>query len=323
MIRSFIYFFIYLLSVSYQLFTFENIDKRNFVKNRLASMQIKDKEELLFFFEEIIINDAFGYTLTGDKPMSFTTYSTNSKDILRDPSCAFLTQGEALWKQYSALFPSKNFVFKFQTFPTDDNHQIFLINRKAVIAVVEKNLDLFRQILGNTTTPDKLLEELESNDRKIQEVLKHHEGLFGILLGFGRNNAMAFQKRDENIQTIQALLLHPVHIPEEKVSIIEEKWPFFLDWRINSSICIRTEGDPNKTLENTIDEFIALQKELGGFNKSQNSLAFVNIPGFMALQNNEETKELFMKYSEIQRTMTIAYSYGDFLEVTLCKIIEE
>lgn len=127
-------------------------------------MPKKDKEGLCDFVEELVVHDSFGYTIFGDKPISFTTYlDSGLSDAMHFP---FLTliNGLELWDTYSTLFPSKNFVFKQEYSQRHCSYQVYLINRKAALKAIENNLDVFQQILGSTVTPKALLAEIERQD---------------------------------------------------------------------------------------------------------------------------------------------------------------
>jgi hypothetical protein len=288
------------------------------IPERLISIPNNEKKALSRFFEDIIFKSSFGYTLFGNKPISFTAYETN-KGILQtsDYSFLILERGEELWKKYAIVFPSSNFVFKFQAYK--GRHEIFLINRKAVLEIVTKHLDVFKKILGYEFVPEKLLQDLECPDTNILEVLHRHEGLFGILLGYGQNNAFAFQRKYDVIASLQNMLLHPLQLSQDQEAMLGENFLFFVTEK-HSSIHEDNSKLSLTVYKNLFDEFLLLKKELRGSNENRNPLDFFHLPSFMVRADDPETLFLLEKYKNVRREMTYAYSQGNFLEVTLCKI---
>src|SRR5207245_9706023 len=48
-----------------------------------------------------------------------------------------------------------------------------------------------------TLTAQGLLQQIENDPRPVFEICNNHEGLYGILLGFGRVNSLLFHRWDE------------------------------------------------------------------------------------------------------------------------------
>lgn len=294
----------------------EASDKINVIKE-LQGIPEKDKEGLSDFFEELIIQQgSFGYTVFGDKPISSAPYSIPGTLTARHLFFPTLINGLELWDTYSILFPSKNFVFKRD----HSIQQLYLINRKATLKAIEDNLDLFQQILGPEISPKTLLAEIEQNDSIIRDVLQGHEGLFGILLGFGRENSLTFQRREEVADAIYKKLIHPIQLSEEQVSAIQKYSNWFSGSRSKK---VWSEELLEASLDDLIEIFSAYRKEFCGFNKEYDFLLSVRLPDFAAVQNTPETNELFEKYTKTQVTLANIYAKGTILEETLCSIVTE
>jgi hypothetical protein len=237
----------------------------------LASVPDNERKELSRFFEEIIFKDSFGYTIFGDKPISFATYNVGKYIRHSDNySSLIIERGEELWRKYAAILQSKNFVFKFQSFANIGRHEIYLINKKAVQEIAMKHLESFKKILGNDFTPEKLIQELECPATKIQDILHEHEGLFGILLGYGYKNAFAFQRKYELIASIQNILLHPLHLSTDQENILNENFIFFVTEKHS---IVRKDNIINSPsiYNNLFSEYLLLKEESRNFGDEQNN----------------------------------------------------
>ncbi len=73
---------------------------------------------------------------------------------------------------------------------------IFLVNKEAFRHTVSNHLSLFKKAINESITADKLLNELEKEESDLLDVLYHNKALLGILLGFGKQNARLFSKRE-------------------------------------------------------------------------------------------------------------------------------
>lgn len=292
------------------------------IEGYLASITSDEKKELSAFFEEIILKDSFGYTIFGDKPISFAAYNTATYiDNFDDCSFLVLERGGEIWKKYADLFPNSNFIFKFESFVKDGRQEIYLINKKAVYSVVSDHIEIFKKNLGDDDfSPEKLLLALENKDTTIQGILHDNEGLFGILLGFGYKNSFAFQRKYEVISAIQYMLLHPLSLPLGNEAMLQEHF-LLLTMRMPASSSVKYENITISTCESLFNEFLTLKKELKSFHDKQSSLELFSLPSFMALSNDSETQVLLENYTKTRREMTRAYSHGNFLEVTLCAMI--
>ena len=95
--------------------------------SQLQKMPEDDKELLSLFFEALIRLDTFGYTIFGDKPISWTVYTSNPRGNFIFPMGAVYYRGGELWNKYLPSFYIKNFVFKLEH--TGDVYEIVLINK--------------------------------------------------------------------------------------------------------------------------------------------------------------------------------------------------
>lgn len=185
--ESFVKIFIRCLFLSFPLtgWSHQNIDK----------IPLEDRERLERLFDYLIQNSSIGYTLCGEKPVSIENTFLLGKIppehfIVTFNEChayGILCRGGDAWDRYSHLFSSKNFVLRY----ISDENMFALINIKATRKVIEENLDLFQKYTNSKQTAQEFLNEVCFP--KDKEYLGYYnESLLGILLGYGRNNAVAF-----------------------------------------------------------------------------------------------------------------------------------
>jgi hypothetical protein len=247
-----------------------------------------------------------GYCLFGSKPMAVIGYDdpleeiNDVNDLLDDGYGSFhsdnlkIYRGWKLWQKYQHLFPMSNYAFVKSKNFTENNHTLLvLINKEEFKEVIQNHLGDFQEILGDKVTPELLLEKaLRSNDI-FGDVLKHHQGLIGTVLGFGRHNAWLFHKRAEISSLLGEVgpLLGPPSNCIKKLATLTSQ---------------RDLDTLNQRLQSFDDRGIL----------SFNPL-MISLPGFAADPNASETKALKAKYEKQYRQIIRRYQKGDFLEITL------
>lgn len=295
------------------------VTDRECIQASLKRMPDFDRQRLSNFLEELVVNHQFGYTIFGDKPASFAGYFF---DLPREVSFLkrsylILQRGKHVWQKYGSTFQLKNFIFKFQTDYDKGWTCIYLINKKNFSIIVNEHIDLFRQILGQNVTDQSLLEEISKDDTKIEDILIHNEALKGIILGYGIKNSFLFQRREEIIHILHKSFSLPMSTPEIANSLSK-----------TDLMIINSDETREQTLDHHIDfttlvnEYLNIQNIFDNSLRDTQYLSYFRLPVFCADIDDPETKNLLEKYIETRRVLVQAYSHGDFLEVTLCKMVE-
>ncbi len=157
-----------------------------------------DRRQLTDWFRYLVASNHFGYTLFADKPIAYEAYCTCG---LAQGSFAPgypVECGWNVWQAYSHLFNSDHFLFvENEQYPECNIRALYLINIRAFIDVVSAHLPLFRSILGEETTPEKMLSEVVEGKSLLNDVLKGRRGLEGIIYGYGLNSPLLYQRREE------------------------------------------------------------------------------------------------------------------------------
>ncbi len=252
------------------------------VQEKIRKLSEHDKKILERFFEEIVINHSFGYTLFGEKPMSLAGCFTNlpyyQSSVLRQ-SYATLLAGMKTWKIHKEDLPTKNFLLKFQKLSQGGRFSIYLINKTATLKAIEKHIDFFCKVLKRDVTAEQLLMELCMQETTVEEVLHNHEGLKGILLGYGVRNALLYHRREEISESVDQ--------------------------------------------SSSADEYEKIQKCFERRHNYYQLLSPFPLPAFCYDIESSETSDLLETYAKTRRILIETYANKDFLEVTLCKIVEE
>ncbi len=159
----------------------------------LEQIPLQDRVSIRLFFDYVIYQTPSPFTLFGDKPMSgIACMKCMNPFYLSESSYNnSLPKYYEVWKKYAHLFPSKKYLFIEYYYPEMKNLYITLFNKKACIDTMNNHLSLFQEILGETFSSQELFNHIVSSS-DVPGTLKHHQGLYGLLFGFGKVNAFRF-----------------------------------------------------------------------------------------------------------------------------------
>lgn len=161
----------------------------------LLSLSIQEREILSEFMIALFAEDYFAYTLMGSKPTSWACYKKNNP---LKPSLFYNIQeiyyskfqlGWKIWSKYKNLFPKTIFWIE----PIDAEYfSILLVNKEKFNEVINQHKQEFENILDRKITDGfQLLQEAEDHNL-LHGILHSHQGLMGIILGYGRDNSWGF-----------------------------------------------------------------------------------------------------------------------------------
>ena len=92
--------------------------------------------------------------------------------------------------------------------------EITLINHQSFLKIVQENLLDFQQVIGEKVEAQQILEGYLSGAYFNQ--IRHHDGLLGILLGYGKINSWSYMNESQR----NLLGYFEDDTPEESVSIL-------------------------------------------------------------------------------------------------------
>lgn len=200
----------FILIIGFVLCIFPQIGYGGILQGFPKSIPKEDIDTLENFFAYMVSYECFGYVLFGDKPMSaggfdthFTLQNSLSEGAVKQRR---LYLGWKTWEKYASLFPSKKFILRISKNPISPSfYWIVLINKDACLKCIESNLKIFRAILGDSITPQSILDKLETTEDIFGNVLNQNDCLLGILFGYGTHNSIAFQKKIEKYKLTKAI----------------------------------------------------------------------------------------------------------------------
>ena len=247
------------------------------------------------YFAYLFCRAGFGYSLIGAKPLAIdldffpTPLSTNAV------------------KEPYILSNSRNFLFKITR--TNQNLRLtILIHKKKFLEVCNENKDLFQLILGRNFSSKKLLEEIETSERPLFEIIKNNETILGILLGFGRKNALLFSRMEEI--ALSSVNTFPIPFPSV----------YFSCFRQNRRLSIAPKQLNALSPFKTIDQekaWLDTHFNQGSFSPKDVSFLDLVFPVGFRVTDSRETKKLVSKYKKARRLLIKLFSNQNCLDVVL------
>lgn len=269
------------------------------LKTTLNWLTLKEQEDLKLFFHNLFAESELGYTLFGEKPMSFCALNTfcpnfSHRDFtykIYDEDAKPLFKGFSIWQKLSQGIKPNNYlliILAEKHYP----HFAILVNKRTFEKEFLKNIDLFQKYYGKNVTAEHILSNLESK-KNYKEIIKtplfHNDVLLGVMLGFGRHNAELFQRREE--------------LTKPKFSLT-----FFSLSRVFSS---------------NEEEVQYLWQHLQLTRNSPDFLLKVTGVGFVGDLDDPETHTLVKKYESLHNELIFIFDRHDWLEVILGKLLEK
>lgn len=248
------------------------------------------------FFRELFESTTAGYVLYGTKPLSLETYLTPAQEIpgTKEHYLSIKMQlAEKILPEIIATKTPKEYIFRFL------NNEFLIINRDRFIKSVKENLLLFQYKFGIGITPEKMLEKLLSEENDFQSLFQESIALQGILLGYGTQNAITYEKGVHLRKTIfsHANCLLPYNLPTYPTSTQE-----LLD-----------KMSQNPTWKQ-------IKNEIQDLSYKQNSPdSRLKIP-FSFHKNSDETRRLFDEYTKSQKIIECVLKSRNFSKQIIEKL---
>lgn len=199
------------------LFLFQafSIDKQ-FILNKTEGLTPDEKKYLTSFFKICFCSYEFGYTIFGEKPMSIDTLDLIRPSIedsaYKDDEwtiCEYRKkEGWEVWKKHFQDVPLDGFSLIF--YPAPNRSELiyfYIINHKNFLRIVEKNLEDFQKVLNRKITSNDILNEYKKGEGEIFNTIENHDGMLGILLGFGKENSFKFMNKEKLSPSVDPMSL--------------------------------------------------------------------------------------------------------------------
>jgi len=290
------------------IFIFLIFGLRASVHDRLQTIPEKDQIVLEQFFRFLLCENEFGYTLFGQKPISITI-TTFQPSLKQAAERMIFEKGWETWAHYRHLFPSDRFVLKRDIFGDNWNVTISLINKPLVYKQVVENLEIFQKFLG-ADSPETICQKICEGNQSIFDLAHPHpQALVGILLGYGKSNAINFQKESEIFEGLSRQL--PPLAPEK--TCLSPLGMEFLRAYSQKRYALKTKIPCLPSILKDLKEIFETRRIflIGNY-----GLEKFDSPKF-ACWENEETQELRKSYAKTRAILREVYKTGSILENTL------
>ncbi|MCB1115445.1 MAG: FKBP-type peptidyl-prolyl cis-trans isomerase [Chlamydiia bacterium] len=194
----------------------------------------KQSEELLtIFWKELFQTTSAGYAIYGEKPLYLGNFChpewlmPGSPEHQEANRCFLALQIlESYFKQNAhpanciLINRGKSFLYPYE---------FMIINKKSFYERINENASLFKYKFGWKTSPESVLEDLISTDNSFLTLLRKELALQGILLGYGAENAISYERNSPIFNSFTSA--DPVHpfkklppLPEEITEELEESY---------------------------------------------------------------------------------------------------
>lgn len=179
--------FIFLIAHFTPLFSFEE---------RLKNISLNEKVCMRKFFEYSIKEAHLGHVLLfNHKPMCLISLIV--KDKQKTFNDILYLKGWYAFRKNEAYFPHPNFLIIEEKCERSsmDVIDIYVINKKALVACLDTFESSFRQHLGEDFSKEDFLLKLEDK-KQLSSEIKNSQVLLGIMLGYGLESSIAYAKRN-------------------------------------------------------------------------------------------------------------------------------
>lgn len=175
-------------------------------KIQSLTISVKDKNRLYNFMRILFAEDSFAYVILGSKPMSWSEYLNPSPirswNLWYNSFSKYnrdMRLGWKTWLKYRYLFPSAP-IWSEVNSDSPNYVSILIVNNKRFKEVVAEYRKDFEMVLHRKMIDGATLLQEAKYKPLISTILKNHQALIGILLGYGRENSWQFFKSCENRQ---------------------------------------------------------------------------------------------------------------------------
>ncbi len=284
------------------------ISKQQSVTRKLQTLSANEKFFLEAFFRTLISTDNGSYVLYGNKPTSLMIYKEwQSYDL--QPVSAFPSgsdfspekKGFEIWQKYQHLFPLKTYTFvKIGSCFSDHMTAVFLIHNKRLFNILRQHFNDFHRIFPHFNSAEYLLNAMLTNPSVLQQICHKHDLLLGIILGFGKDNAALFERKNK----IEAFLFPQNFYPHQP----HLEKPFLRPIPCSAFATLEEELNAIETKSDGVIE---------GFDLPGIEWTLHCPLGFLVDKEKTDLSQLRAQLKQHLIKATLAYQKGNFLQVTL------
>ncbi len=161
----------------------------------IVRMPKRDANQLESFFRKILLPEGLAYTIAGLKPLSFTCFRTPRYSLLSYsiPNLR-IVRGWKTWRRYKHHFENDRVKFWIEESPWVKGIScLILADGEQCHRVIQENFSYFEGVLNHLSFD--LFKDVDQVPFFL-DTLKMDEGLIGILLGYGKENALLYHQNN-------------------------------------------------------------------------------------------------------------------------------
>ena len=295
----------------------------------------RDYEILAQFLKMGVLEEGYGYVLQGIKPVSIRNfYGLDEFPIAKDLKYAesefaktlLVKEVIPIWNRLCSH--QKNFVLKAVNLQSPGSIEPFweiqFINISALKRLINKNINLFRYVLGPAVHSEQIVEQIAYSDEELSNILHHDLVLEGIVLGFGTHNSLVGGRSETLLaQTISrdCAPFIPKHHLMKTMGLPPECYgSYFLAFNGGDDSCFKKEHSllqPSSGFLNVEEELLALDSMNETFPPS-----LMEKPEFIfgAFKGGPSNRPFFKHLQQVQKQVQTLLQKPDFFEQVLEKI---
>ena len=279
------------------------------------------------FFRALIHNEEVGYVLFGEKPVCASGIYRGEDTFIGSfvaRSNVLYREGIDVWEKLQLSKYQKEIFIKRAKFVDPKNPdwiEFTVFNKRELERILEENKIVFQAILGPKFSAKRFLCELENSDSSIADLLKNSLTLIGVVLGYGVQNALWYNRYE--------IIGNSCFIPEtppfsaqfeyaKEIKNLEEVKSMFLDYSHYSTDFTKTKLLPSFGYDSIGDEFNDVES-----NMKTSSLQLIrNDPKFI-FGRFEDSSKLIERLERAQNKIGKLLKSETFLEDVLTLIFAE
>lgn len=291
------------------------------INDRLKQIPPEDRELLSKFFKRLCSHGDFSYTLLGQKPIGSIDYNLDLMafpQFYKEPHkhlflMALDEKGWEVWEKYKTLFPMQRYsLIKIRE---GSFFGFLLVNKKKAFEVIEDNLQVFQELVGEKISGREILTRLCQGKLgyyhyNIPCLVSYYKA-FGLLYGYGKENVEGFEKREEIIQKLKNL---PIEIKTLPLEVIR-----YLEVEEFSEPCKKCQQESAIDISSLNLEFLTLVDEMDLIQTANKTNPFLPIKRsrFLGNEKSLETQAIIESCDNLGSEILRIYESDDFLKTVL------
>lgn len=228
----------------------------------------KDEQKWMTkFFSDLMLEEGCIYTLEGSKPITLTILYQYSDEIIKaymdgltkeDLKSARLISKYDLpenwekWKKIASRFPMKRYMLVEAKWHHDPEAKfLYFVDILKTALTIQEHYKEFSDAVGYDFDPMKVVLEIQTADAPFWKKIETNSLLWGILFGYGKENAYAFHWKYSHTDQLVANFFDQLKgnsscemmIGKKKRTLTNLEIPSFISFSTNDPVVRKYEGE--------------------------------------------------------------------------------